>query len=51
MVDNAWRLDELPFDHIHVPAEKLPDPEADSTDSFLTLKEQVCKYLVCFKQI
>jgi hypothetical protein len=40
IVDNDWRQDELPFDQIEVPSEKLPDPEADG-DAHLTLKEQV----------
>lgn len=40
IVDNDWRKDFLPFDHIFVPADKLPDPEADG-DSHLTLCEQV----------
>lgn len=40
IVDNEWREDELPFDQILVPADKLPDPEADSGDSHLTLTEQ-----------
>ncbi|XP_055381750.1 anaphase-promoting complex subunit 13 [Condylostylus longicornis] len=40
IVDNEWREDELPFDQIQVPADKLPDPEADSGDSHLTLTEQ-----------
>lgn len=45
VIDNAWRQDVLPFDEILVPAEKLPDPEADSTDSHLTLKEQEQKWI------
>lgn len=41
IVDNAWRMEVLPFDQILVPQEKLPDPEADGGDSHLTLSEQV----------
>lgn len=41
MVDNEWRQDELPFDHITVPSEELPDPEADNSDPLLTMSEQV----------
>lgn len=41
IVDNKWREEELPFDQILVPADKLPDPEADGGDSHLTLSEQV----------
>lgn len=44
IVDNDWRLDELPNDEIHVPSEKLPDPEADSADAHLTLTEQEQKW-------
>lgn len=40
IVDNTWRSDKLPFEDIQVPVEELPDPEADSADSHLTLKEQ-----------
>jgi len=41
IVDNAWRMEVLPFDQILVPREKLPDPEADGGDSHLTVSEQV----------
>lgn len=41
VVDNEWRQDELPFDHITVPSEELPDPEADNSDPLLTMSEQV----------
>lgn len=41
VVDNEWRQDELPFDHITVPFEELPDPEADNIDPLLTISEQV----------
>ncbi|XP_037944675.1 anaphase-promoting complex subunit 13-like [Teleopsis dalmanni] len=44
IVDNKWREEELPFDQIIVPAEKLPDPEADGGDSHLTLSEQEQKW-------
>lgn len=44
IIDNEWRQEELPFDHILVPSEKLPDPEADSADSHLTIKEQQQKW-------
>lgn len=40
IVDNEWREDQLPFEHIYVPTEKLPDPEADNNDSHLTMLEQ-----------
>lgn len=43
IVDNKWREEVLPFDQILVPADKLPDPEADGGDSHLTLSEQVNK--------
>lgn len=41
IVDDEWRQDQLPFEQIWVPTEKLPDPEADNGDSHLTLSEQV----------
>ncbi|KAI8119643.1 anaphase-promoting complex subunit 13 [Lucilia cuprina] len=44
IVDNRWREEELPFDQILVPADKLPDPEADGGDSHLTLSEQEQKW-------
>lgn len=44
IVDNEWRLDELPHDPIIVPSDKLPDPESDTADSHLTLKEQEQKW-------
>lgn len=40
IVDNEWRDDQLPNDHIWVPTDKLPDPEADNSDSHLTMSEQ-----------
>ncbi|XP_077285859.1 anaphase-promoting complex subunit 13 [Arctopsyche grandis] len=43
-VDDAWREDELPHDDVLVPIDELPDPEADSADSHLTLKEQTQKW-------
>ncbi|KOB66719.1 Uncharacterized protein OBRU01_20858 [Operophtera brumata] len=39
-VDDEWRAEQLPHEDILVPLEELPDPEADSADSHLTLKEQ-----------
>ncbi|KAG4067556.1 hypothetical protein HA402_005328 [Bradysia odoriphaga] len=44
VVDNEWRQDELPFDHITVPSEELPDPEADNSDPLLTMSEQEQKW-------
>uniref|UniRef100_A0A182P8S8 1-phosphatidylinositol-3-phosphate 5-kinase n=1 Tax=Anopheles epiroticus TaxID=199890 RepID=A0A182P8S8_9DIPT len=44
LVDSEWIADELPYDHIQVPCDKLPDPEADNGDSHLTLKEQEQKW-------
>ena len=44
LVDNEWLSDVLPNDQIIVPSEKLPDPEADNSDSHLTLKEQEQKW-------
>ncbi|EDW09300.1 hypothetical protein AWZ03_007174 [Drosophila navojoa] len=44
IVDNAWRMEALPYDQILVPIEKLPDPEADGGDSHLTLSEQEQKW-------
>lgn len=41
IVDDEWRLEELPHEQVSVPSEKLPDPEADNGDSHLTLLEQV----------
>ncbi|GBP09011.1 Putative 1-phosphatidylinositol 3-phosphate 5-kinase [Eumeta japonica] len=46
IVDNRWREEELPFDQILVPADKLPDPEADGGDSHLTLSEQRCVFIM-----
>ncbi|KOB67840.1 Uncharacterized protein OBRU01_19201, partial [Operophtera brumata] len=40
IVDDEWRAEQLPHEDILVPLEELPDPEADSADSHLTLKEQ-----------
>jgi len=42
--DNEWRAEQLPHDHIYVPTEKLPDPEADNGDSHLTMAEQERKW-------
>uniref|UniRef100_A0A182FCX7 Anaphase-promoting complex subunit 13 n=1 Tax=Anopheles albimanus TaxID=7167 RepID=A0A182FCX7_ANOAL len=44
LVDNEWMSEKLPFDHILVPSDQLPDPEADNDDSHLTLKEQEQKW-------
>lgn len=44
LVDDAWRADELPEDIIKVPLYELPDPEADTGDIHLTLKEQEQKW-------
>lgn len=44
VVDDAWRADKLPEDDIKVPPHELPDPEADSGDIHLTLKEQEQKW-------
>lgn len=44
IVDDEWCKDELPFDHIPVPSEQLPDPEADNGDPHLTLCEQEQKW-------
>ncbi|GJQ76568.1 hypothetical protein Trydic_g2265 [Trypoxylus dichotomus] len=44
LVDDDWRADKLPEDDITVPLYELPDPEADSGDVNLTLKEQEQKW-------
>lgn len=44
LVDVAWRSSTLPLDEITVPTHELPDPEADSGDVNLTLKEQEQKW-------
>lgn len=44
LVDDAWRADKLPEDDIEVPVYELADPEADSGDIHLTLKEQEQKW-------
>ncbi|KAJ8975932.1 hypothetical protein NQ317_014892 [Molorchus minor] len=44
LVDDAWRSDTLPEDDITVPVWELADPEADSGDIHLTLKEQEQKW-------
>lgn len=43
IVDDEWRLEKLPLDDIKVPAQELPDPEADNgnTDS---LRQQEMKW-------
>lgn len=45
IVDNAWREEKLPKEQIDVPANELPDPEADNGDSHMTVKEQEQKWL------
>lgn len=44
IVDEDWRAEQLPHEDIQVPLEELPDPEADSADSHLTLKEQSMRW-------
>lgn len=44
LIDDAWRADKLPEDDIEVPLYELADPEADSGDVHLTLKEQEQKW-------
>ncbi|XP_013147088.1 PREDICTED: anaphase-promoting complex subunit 13 isoform X2 [Papilio polytes] len=44
IVDEEWRMEQLPHMDIRVPVEELPDPEADSVDSHLTLKEQAMRW-------
>ncbi|CAH1983038.1 unnamed protein product [Acanthoscelides obtectus] len=44
LVDDAWRSDTLPDDDISVPTWELPDPEADTGDIHLTLREQEQKW-------
>ncbi|CAB3231515.1 unnamed protein product [Arctia plantaginis] len=44
IVDEEWRSEQLPHEDIQVPVEELPDPEADSADSHLTLKEQSMRW-------
>lgn len=45
IVDNSWREEKLPKEQIDVPANELPDPEADNGDSHMTVKEQEQKWL------
>lgn len=40
ILDDAWRAEQLPFEDILVPINELPDPEADSGDSHLTISQQ-----------
>lgn len=40
MVEDSWREDRLPADDVHVPAAELPDPEADTADAHLSVREQ-----------
>ncbi|KAJ3659338.1 hypothetical protein Zmor_011028 [Zophobas morio] len=44
LIDDKWRSDKLPQDDITVPTYELADPEADSGDIHLTLKEQEQKW-------
>lgn len=44
LIDDKWRSDKLPEDDINVPTYELSDPEADSGDINLTLKEQEQKW-------
>ncbi|XP_026272096.1 anaphase-promoting complex subunit 13 isoform X2 [Frankliniella occidentalis] len=44
IVEKSWREDKLPEDDIAVPVAELPDPESDSGDTTLTLKEQDQKW-------
>ncbi|XP_063919239.1 anaphase-promoting complex subunit 13 [Zophobas morio] len=44
LIDDKWRSDKLPQDDITVPIYELADPEADSGDIHLTLKEQEQKW-------
>ncbi|XP_074036830.1 anaphase-promoting complex subunit 13 [Leptinotarsa decemlineata] len=44
LIDDTWRTDSLPEDDITVPTWELSDPEADSGDVHLTLKEQEQKW-------
>ncbi|ERL96114.1 hypothetical protein D910_01086, partial [Dendroctonus ponderosae] len=44
LTDDAWRYDKLPDEDIEVPLHELADPEADSGDVHLTLKEQEQKW-------
>jgi len=44
LIDDSWRSDKLPEDDINVPTHELADPEADSGDIHLTLKEQEQKW-------
>lgn len=44
LVDDAWREDKLPNDDVDVPASELPDPEADTADAHLSLREQEQKW-------
>lgn len=44
IVDEEWRAEVLPHEDIEVPQEELPDPEADTAESHLTIKEQSLKW-------
>lgn len=44
LMDDTWKSDTLPEEDIVVPVHELLDPEADSGDINLTLKEQEQKW-------
>lgn len=44
LIDDEWRCDKLPTDDIEVPAHELSDPEADTADSHISLKDQEQKW-------
>lgn len=51
VVTDEWRAERLPHEDIQVPFEELPDPEADSADSHLTLKEQSMRWQENFPEL
>lgn len=44
LVEDAWREQRLPSEDVLVPVGELPDPEADTGDAHLTLREQEHKW-------
>lgn len=50
IVSEEWRGEQLPHEDIAVPLEELPDPEADTVDSHLTLKEQTMRWTENFPE-
>ncbi|KAK3914795.1 Anaphase-promoting complex subunit 13 [Frankliniella fusca] len=44
IVEKSWREDKLPEEDIAVPIAELPDPESDSGETTLTLREQEQKW-------